>query len=281
MSRIAVIGAGLGYSLSLYLSSLEHEVMCVDVDRRAFEQPRIDDETKAVLGKWHETVNFTDDYSYLTNFNPDFVLIFVSTPLVNGRLSIKNVISAVASTSAQVGVLPEYAILSTLPIGGVREIRAFRPRLSLTYAPPMIKKHRFLSTFKSPPSGWQLFGGTPSLALTRLFKGAQAPSVKQIVTDPEVVEWAKLLTNLMLATKVTLANAIGEQLGGIAPDVCRIVNADPRIGEGYFTPGGPASGPCLPRDMTELEAASSGKLFTLITALNDANGTYAMVKETA
>ena len=281
MARVCVLGLGLGYGLSLYLSKLEHEVLGVDVDRSAFEQPRIDDETKQALAKWHDTVTFVDRYAPLANFNPDFVLVFVSTPLKGGRLSMFNVLSALSAAWARAGATPEYGILSTLPVGGMKQVRESFPKMTATYCPPMIKKARFLSTFRDPPSGWQLFGGSPSLALRRLFKEAQDGGVKQIVAAPETIEWAKLLTNAVLATKVTLANAIGRELGEMGTDVCRIVNADPRVGEGYFTPGGPASGPCLPRDMTELEAATLGTLHKLLAAVNDANGTYAMVRETA
>lgn len=272
---MAVLGLGLGYSLSLYLSSLEHEVMGIDIDPKAWENPRIDPTTEVKVGAWRETVTFSQDYRALRNFMPDFVLVFVATPLKDDRLSVEHVANALLQAHEYAGSRPEYAIMSTLPIGGMKQLRRGFIRSSIVYTPPMVKKHMFLKTFREPPSGWQLFGGEPSVEMLRLFKGAQ-PGVRQIVAEPETVEWAKLLTNAFLANKIVFANSVRDQLGPLAAKVCDIVNMDPRVGEGYLTPGGPAAGPCLPRDLTELESVSTGDLRHLLTVINAINKTYTL-----
>ncbi len=269
--RIGIVGLGLGYSLAKYLASKGHEVTGIDIASNAFESPRLDEQMKEWLKANDAPVSFSTGYSDLER--TDLIMIFVSTPLENGRLWIGNIHDAIRS-AMRVNPTVEYAILSTLPIGGMKVLHAYFPNLRISYDPPMVKKHRFLSTFIDPPSGWQLFSGMASENLLEFYRSIQSPTVKQIKAADEVVEVAKLCTNLMLATKIIIANSIRDWVGeDVAHEACEIVNKDPRIGEGYFTPDGAAAGPCLPRDLTELQSAVSGPLEELLRILNRINGT--------
>lgn len=230
------------------------------------------------MGEWltlnNRSVAFSRDFQALAD--RELVLVFVSTPFDGARLDDGNVVFALAD-SARANPRAEHSVLSTLPLGAMQALRKHFPELHLSYSPPMIKKHRFLSTFTSPPSGWQLFTEGASPQLRGLYASMQ-PGVRQIVAPDDVVEAAKMCTNMMLATKVIMANAIGAWLGEkVAAAVCEIVGTDPRLGDGYFAPGGPAAGPCLPRDMLELEAVSEGSLRDVLKALNVANGTRRLV----
>lgn len=269
--KVGIVGLGLGYSLSHYLSNIGHLVVGVDIDPGSIRRPRVDAEMKSWLADNKSTPRLGTDFGSLSD--SDYIFIFVSTPLDQGRMSVRNVMAAVGSAiEANPGA--EYAILSTLPIGGMKAIHGRFPELKICYTPPMVKKHKFQSTFYSPPSGWQLFGGRASRRLRAIFRGAQAPATRQILATEDVVEAAKLCTNLMLANKIVIANAIGSWLGLVnGKAVCEIVGTDPRVGAGYFTPGGPASGPCLPRDLTEIQAASDDGLSDLVAVLNRLNGT--------
>jgi UDPglucose 6-dehydrogenase len=269
--KVGIVGLGLGFSFAHYLSHLGHTVVGVDIDPRVIKNPRVDAEMKQWLKKHRSSPRFGTDFGLLKKC--DYIFIFVSSPLVRGRLSIKNVLAALRS-GTKVNARAEYCVLSTLPIGGMATIHERFPALRVSYTPPMIRKHMFQSTFYSPPSGWQLFGGRASGRLRAIFRGAQAPTTRQFRTTEDVAEAAKLCTNLMLATKIIIANAIGSWLGpSRGKSVCEVVVADPRVGDGYFTPGGPASGPCLPRDLTEIQAVSDGGLKELVTVLNRLNGT--------
>lgn len=271
--KIGIVGLGLGYSLAYYLASRNHDVIGVDIDPKAISEPRLDSE----MGLWLQTYEgvkpmLTTEFAKM--YDRDFIFIFVSTPLENRRLSVRNVLSAVHDCH-MVNRKAEYAVLSTLPIGGMERIhQEFSKIEKISYSPPMIKKHLFLSTFVTPPSGWQLFGGRPSETLREIFSDAQDKEVAQIVVSNPVAEAAKLCTNLMLATKVIVANSIGEWLGDeVGHAVCDIIGRDPRVGEGYFQPGGRAAGPCLPRDLAELEAVATNGFHSLVAELNILNGT--------
>ena len=263
--KIGVIGLGLGYSLAKYLASFEHDIVGVDLDAKSFEHPRMDANMREWILAHDFPVTFTTDFSKLKD--REIIMLFVSTPLEDGRISIRNVLVAL-SESLAINPDAHYAILSTLPIGAMTSISGFFPEATICYVPPMVKKHDFLSTFIHPPSGFQMFGGLPTLRLRKLYASIQ--KANQIIAPAQTVEAAKLSINLMLATKVIMANAIGDSFG---EEVCEIVSQDPRIGKGYFKPGGPASGPCLPRDLMELEASTSGNLREMIKLFNRVNKT--------
>jgi UDP-glucose 6-dehydrogenase len=275
MIRVGVVGLGLGYALSKYAASKGYDVVGMDIDRNAFTHPRLDEETEKWLARRDPAVLFSNDVRDLRE--RELILIFVSTPLEGSRLSLRNIFAAI-SACRSVNENAEYAILSTLPIHAMEGLRGYFPMLRMSYTPPMVKKHKFLSTFFSPPSGWQMLSGTPSRMLQEMFAKLQADGTRQIIAPDEVVEAAKLLTNLMLASKIIMANAatgwLGPETGRRA---CEIVNLDPRVGYGYFTPGGKAAGPCFPRDLIELEAAATGDLKKIIQTLNEANGTETLL----
>jgi len=71
------------------------------------------------------------------------------------------------------------------------------------------------------------------------------------------IELIKLSVNAALCTKISLANSLGQLFAayGVDPKAVEIVGRDPRIGTAYFSPGGPLSGPCLPRDSGALQFA--------------------------
>lgn len=71
-------------------------------------------------------------------------------------------------------------------------------------------------------------------------------------------ELLKLSINCALATKISLANQLGQlfQKWGVDPAMVSAIGADPRIGNAYMMPGVPISGPCLPRDNKALQLAA-------------------------
>jgi len=218
-------------------------------------------------------ITFTNNHAMLED--RDYIIIFVATPLINRRLSMKFVLSAL-ETCVRNNPKATYLIFSTMPVGGMETIHNAFPKIRAFYTPPMVKAGHFLSTFKSPPGGIQPIGfkdATPT-DVTDLYRIWLEPHVLITPSSERIVEVAKLAINMMLSIKIVSANAIASWLKDekLAKQVCNIVNTDPRVGIEYFTPGGPAAGPCFPRDLTELEQASKGtdleKLLKIINELN-------------
>lgn len=74
-------------------------------------------------------------------------------------------------------------------------------------------------------------------------------------------ELAKIALNSFCVTKISFANMLAEVCekmpGGDASIVARAVGADSRVGQKYFRPGLPVSGPCFPRDLRAFSQAAS------------------------
>jgi UDPglucose 6-dehydrogenase len=81
----------------------------------------------------------------------------------------------------------------------------------------------------------------------------------------EAVELIKLSVNAYLGTKISFANSLGKLFKAydVEPELVNVLTHDPRIGQGYLTPGAPISGPCLPRDNRALRRAAKEKNLTL------------------
>jgi len=280
--KIGVCGLGLGYCLSHYLASLGHDIIGVDVNSKTFTDPnpKFDDEMKQFaeqnFDRYSTRIIFTNNHAILGD--RDYIIIFVATPLINRRLSMKFVLSAL-ETCVRNNPKATYLIFSTMPVGGMETIHNAFPKIRTFYTPPMVRAGHFLSTFKSPPGRIQPIGfkdAFPSDVID-LYRQWLEPNILIIPSSERSVEVAKLATNMMLSIKIVSANAIASWLKDekLAKQVCNIVNSDPRVGIGYFTPGGPAAGPCFPRDVTELVEASKGtdleKLLKVINELNKTN----------
>lgn len=288
--KVGVVGLGLGYSLAYYLETKGHEVWGVDIREEAYTNPRLDPTMRKFVKDYHGLARPRFSTDFRTIQGCVFVLIFVSTPFdfATGRLSMMNVLEAV-NAARLVNPDATYLVLSTLPIGGFDELRRAFPKLRMFYCPPMVKKADFLNTFRRPPSGWQLIGVPEEIRkeireeavgdVLRFYAGLVEGTL--LVRPYRVVEAAKLCTNLLLSAKIILANAIGDWIADPdrAREVCEIVGADPRVGEGYFTPFiSKAAGPCFPRDLEELYTVSSGHLEQILTVLNAVNGTARLIE---
>jgi nucleotide sugar dehydrogenase len=72
------------------------------------------------------------------------------------------------------------------------------------------------------------------------------------------VELIKLSVNAALGTKISLANSLGQlfEAYGVDPAAVKVIGHDHRIGTDFFVPGGPITGPCLPRDNYALRRAA-------------------------
>jgi len=282
---IGICGLGLGYSLTHYLAFLGYDVIGVDVNRDTFtkDNPKVDKQMRKFIV---ENYSAFDSHIFFSTKHADlakckYILIFVATPLEKRRLSMKYVLSALESTFLQ-NPSATYLILSTLPIGGMEIIHKTYPQMRVYYTPPMVRAQEFLQTFKKPNTGWQLIGfeDEPPIDVVALYSKWLSSDIEIIPRSERIVEVAKLATNLVLSLKIVCANAIQSWLQNqhIAEEACRIINMDPRVGVGYFKPGGPAAGPCFPRDLTELQEVSKGTdLEKLLKIINELNKTDELV----
>lgn len=89
----------------------------------------------------------------------------------------------------------------------------------------------------------------------KLYETILPPDQKYIITDTTSAEVIKYMSNLVLASKVILANEfydLSQKVGANYNDVQKAVEADPRIGSHLGVPGGDGDrgfgGACFPKD---------------------------------
>lgn len=278
--KIAVVGCGLGYSLSCVLAVHGHDVLGIDIDTKAFSKPRLDDfmlsYTRRFKPMLNQNVKFSTEYSLLAD--RELIFIFVATPLLKGRLSSHQVISALTSCLEH-SEKSHYALLSTMGIGALDGLFNRFPvlRNNLNYVPPQIRAGNFYETFVNPPTAFQMISNNADWhKILGIYKPIMAKETKFIVMDYRIIEMAKLLINAFLANKIVFANAVDDwcrQEGLDAAEVMKIVGQDPRVSSRYTKPNGAVGGSCLPRDVIELISASSGSpfrdLLEVLQSLND------------
>jgi nucleotide sugar dehydrogenase len=281
--RLAVLGQGLGYSLTNFFASLGHDTIGVDIKREAFENPRLDkymsryiDENKTRIKK---NVSYTTDYNDITD--AEMVFCFVETPLeVNNRLGINSVRKATKSALDVMKPNTTYVMMSTLPVGGSEELfKEFGSKLTskFVFVPPMITQENFLERYCEPP--YLLFGCADGLMtnsdkISDFISSFIYNNPPRWCTTARNVEICKLATNAFGTMKGVFFNRLAEyaKQNGADPNlVCKMVASHWVVGKGYTKPGGAIGGVCLPRDCKELYTASNGKFSKMLQLFEELN----------
>jgi UDPglucose 6-dehydrogenase len=113
-----------------------------------------------------------------------------------------------------------------------------------------------------------------------LYKTILPSDQKYYITDTTSAELAKYMSNLMLASKVLLANefyTLSEKIGANYEEIYKMVEADPRIGTHLRVPGPDNipgfGGACFPKDMLGLLAFAKDQKVDMsaLTAIWDKN----------
>ena len=269
---VSILGQGLGYSLANLFASREIDTIGVDINRTAFENPRLDPFMKSYIEKNKNTiekhVKFTTDYNEISN--SDLVFNFVETPLEpDNRLGINSVRKAPKSALDVINDDCTFVMMSTLPVGGTENLfQEYGEKLSskYVYCPPMVRQVDFLEKYLKPP--YILLGGFHDEHKKRVHK-----FLKNIIqneppvwyTIPANVEIVKLATNAFAAMKGVFFNRLADYAKANKGDpekVCEMVASHNVVGVGYTKPAGAIGGVCLPRDMKELYNASTNQGFS-------------------
>lgn len=92
----------------------------------------------------------------------------------------------------------------------------------------------------------------------------EKPPVTHLAPYTEI-ELIKLSVNAALGTKISMANSLGQlfEAHGVDPAAVSVIGNDHRIGKDFLVPGGPITGPCLPRDNYALRRAAKEVNLTL------------------
>ena len=274
--NISVIGLGkLGYPMAQFLSSSGAKINCFDIDKKLVD--KLQENHGAHL---HETglnnlVNNNNDLIFHENIsdciiNTEIIYVTVPTPSkMDGSFSndiiirILNEISDVIKKTKKSYIIN---INSTVQPGSIDN--ELIPHLEtkglvnnkdfyILYNPYFVALGSVIRNLQEPD--YLLIGSSSIYAAKKISK-----FYNTLYKNPQIrllkfkeAELTKLLVNTYLTTKISYSNFVKE----ICKDfddisdlrVLESVGLDKRIGTKFMLPGGPFSGPCLPRDNLSLK----------------------------
>ena len=207
------------------------------------------------------------------------VFLCVPTPsFPDGTLDLSEIWSASREIEPALQQDCIVAVKSTVPPGTIDRLTSAMPRIEFASLPEFLVATNPDETFTHPE---RVVVGTrsPKIAATLGgLMGRVAPEAPIIVVDPIEAELAKLCSNVLLASKVAMANQLSEvceQYDVSWPRVKGVVGLDRRIGPDHLSVSAERGfgGACLPKDLDGLIAAatSAGRAPHLLRAIADFN----------
>jgi len=289
--RVTVVGSGyVGTTLAACLADAGHDVTAVDIDqdvvdalndgRAAIHEPGLDDLLAEHAG---DRLRATTEYDGVPDADVTFLAIGTPSredgsidlgPLTAAAEMTGEAIAGGSERSAAAGD-PEdrhlVVVKSTITPPGVREVReALRAgagdaadRVELATNPEFLREGSAVDDFQHPDK--LVFGADSDWATDRLealyepLLDATDGDVPVIRTDPETAVMIKYANNAFLASKISLANDLGnvcKRFGIDAYEVMDAVGLDDRIGARFLRSGVGWGGSCFPKDVDAIRAAA-------------------------
>jgi UDPglucose 6-dehydrogenase len=271
--RFSIVGLGkLGASMAAAIASRGHDVIGVDVNRRAVDainegrapvqETGLDDLVEQNRDRLRATMRHDEAIQ-----QSDLTFVIVPTPSdergafslqyaayafreIGKALSAKKERHTVVLTST---VLPGATRHGLLPILEQHSGRKGGVDFGLCYSPEFIALGSVIRDFLNPD--FLLIGELDAVSgehLAACYADIMGPAVPVKRMSLENAELAKISINAFVTTKITFANMLAELCavipGGDVDVVSDAIGCDTRIGRKYLTGGLGFGGPCFPRD---------------------------------
>lgn len=290
--RISVIGLGyVGLVTSACLAEWGHSVIGTDANvarrdalRRGaapFYEPGLNDlvQENVATGRLSVADNIRDAIA-----GADMVIVAVGTHDGNGGWQTTTMLTCMSEVVPLIGIDTTLVIRSTLPpefVGRLGEtvtaMRGKLPPISVILNPEFTREGSALQDFLHPER--IIVGivddhnGSGAGRIQELYKDAVSPILIMPAID---AVFAKLGSNLFLATKISFANDLARLCSLYGSDIGTVVGAlalDSRIGGSFLRAGVGFGGSCLPHQviMTTEAAARHGidvPLFAAVDVIN-------------
>lgn len=193
----------------------------------------------------------------------EFIFVCVPTPLMKdySALDLRIVDSVVDEIAPKIGEGKKILIIkSTILPGKTASYQKKYPSVNFAMNPEFLTQRKANEDFLNPSR--TIIGSDSKEVGNRIKKLYQTilPKDQQyVLTDTTTAEVAKLMSNLILASKVLLANEfymLSKHVGADYKTVKKVVELDPRIGTHLGAPGPDGDmgfgGACFPKDMVGL-----------------------------
>ena len=274
--NISVIGLGkLGYPMAQFLSSSGAKINCFDKDRELVQELKKNHGEHLYEIGLNNLVNNSNDLIYHNNISDcinDAEIIYITVPTpskLDGSFSneiILEILDEVADVILKTKKSYIININSTVQPGSIEsEIIPFLENKGLInnknfyilYNPYFVALGSVIRNLEEPD--YLLIGSSSIFAAKKItkFYNTLYKNPKIRLLKFKEAELTKLLVNTYLTTKISYSNFVKnvcKNFDDISDlRVLESVGLDARIGTKFMLPGGPYSGPCLPRDNLSLK----------------------------
>lgn len=271
--NIAVVGAGyVGLTTAACLAEAGHRVVCCDVDasvvstlRRGavhFFEPGLSELVKRNVSDGSLQCTTDVDEAVTASY---VVFVAVGTPCrEDGSADVTHVMAAVSSVARAMDGERIVVVKSTVPAGTAVRVRealqaGTRHPAHVCSNPEFLREGSAVADFVRPE---RVVLGTESETAARtlrsLYEPFLPPDGQILVMDPASAEILKYAANAMLASRVSLMNAVSRLCDKVGADIDHVrlgVGADSRIGPRFLQAGAGYGGSCLPKDVDALALA--------------------------
>ena len=274
--NISVIGLGkLGYPMAQFLSSSGAKINCYDKDETLVDELKKNNGDHLHEIGLHNLVNNKNDLIYHQNISDcihDSEIIYITVPTpskLDGSFSNEVIIEILDQIAHQILKSKRSYIIninSTVQPGSIEgELIPFleskglknNENFYLLYNPYFVALGSVIRNLEEPD--YLLIGSSSIYASKKIskFYNLLYKNPKIRLLKYKEAELTKLLVNTYLTTKISYSNFV-KNLCKDFDDISDLrvlesVGLDARIGVKFMLPGGPYSGPCLPRDNLSLK----------------------------
>lgn len=249
-TNIAVYGQGhLGWPLSTVFAKAGYHVIGIDPKPSPMHNEGLSETV------WKSKTPCPADFSFIVVPTPSFDDGSFNSNYVADCLEQINAVNEPGSIAV---------IVSTVSPGTCIKFEGLFPDLRIVYNPTFIAIGDVVKGLLEPDL--LIVGASDTEAANNVFAvWAQVlPNHGQGVPpvcfggDFVAAELIKLSVNAALGMKISLANSLGElfEAYGVDAKWVQTIGDDHRIGRDFLKPGGPITGPCLPRDNKALQEAA-------------------------
>ena len=274
--NISVIGLGkLGYPMAQFLSSSGAKISCYDKDEKLVEKLKKNHGEHLHEIGLNNLVNNNNELIYYNNISDciiDTEIIYITVPTpskLDGSFS-NDIIIEILDEVAKVILKNKKSYIininSTVQPGSIEsEIIPFleskglinNKNFYILYNPYFVALGSVIRNLEEPD--YLLIGSSSIYAAKKItkFYNSLYKNPKIRLLKFKEAELTKLLVNTYLTTKISYSNFVKnvcKNFDDISDlRVLETVGLDGRIGSKFMLPGGPYSGPCLPRDNLSLK----------------------------
>jgi len=264
---LSVIGLGyVGLTTAVGFAELGHKVIGVDVDDEKIKtlnrgiSPIYETGMDQLLRKNRHRLTFTVDLNEAVR-SSSIIFVAVGTPTKDtGEADLSQIIDVAHGLSESINNYKIIVIKSTVPVGSVDLIRNILSQkrkegkdFDLVVNPEFLREGNAIHDFFNPSR--VVIGADNKQAaqvVAQLYKPLSTPI---LITPPIDAQMIKYAANAFLASRISFINeiaTISERVGADIKNVIKGLSYDPRLGDGYLSPGIGFGGPCLTKDLKAL-----------------------------